>query len=94
MSLTSSFLNSKGNAPPLWVFLVELLALDTKGEVVRWTYRLPYEFVVTNPKQIAAMWGCLKNNPRMNYTYFCRAIRYYYRKNIIEKVKFSFTTIL
>ncbi len=75
---------------PLWVFLVEMLQVDTNGTCVRWNFGLPYEFVVTDPQKLAFIWGYIKKNPKMTYTNLCRAVRYYYRKNIIEKVSLDY----
>ena len=71
---------------PLWLFIIELLDLDADQNCLCWTYEQPYEFMVRNPDELAALWGSLKQNPTMTYSKLTRGLRYYYGKNIIEKV--------
>ena len=39
-----------------------------------------------NSKEMAIRWGKRKNRPKMNYDKLSRALRYYYRKNLIQHV--------
>ena len=68
----------------LWQFLLELLV--TRSPYVQWTFDEPYEFKLLNPPDVAKQWGKRKNKPNMNYEKLSRGLRYYYDKNIIEKV--------
>ena len=70
----------------LWFFILELLDLDKCQTCVGWTYEEPYEFAIKNPDELAALWGSVKENPTMTYAKLARGLRYYYGKNIIEKV--------
>lgn len=69
----------------LWQFILELLGDETCRDIVTWTER-PLEFKVMNSKEIAERWGIRKNRPKMNYDKLSRALRYYYRKNLIQHV--------
>lgn len=70
----------------LWQFLLELLVDPNSQHLVRWTYDEPHEFKLLNPSAVARQWGKRKNKPNMNYEKLSRGLRYYYDKNIIEKV--------
>lgn len=69
----------------LWQFILELLADETCHDIVAWT-ETPLEFKVINSKEMAIRWGNRKNRPKMNYDKLSRALRYYYRKNLIQHV--------
>ncbi|KAL5259712.1 hypothetical protein ACHWQZ_G009977 [Mnemiopsis leidyi] len=69
----------------LWQFILELLADESCQEIVAWTEN-PLEFKVINSKEMATRWGNRKNRPKMNYDKLSRALRYYYRKNLIQHV--------
>ena len=44
--------------------------------------------------QVARRWGVQKNRPAMNYDKLSRSLRYYYEKNIMQKVKYNVTSNL
>ena len=69
----------------LWQFLLELLVGNQHSEIIQWTDN-DGEFKLTNPEEVANLWGKRKNKPSMNYDKLSRALRYYYEKNIIKKV--------
>lgn len=54
--------------------------------MIRWTNKKG-EFVLVQAESVAKLWGLKKDrNHRMNYDKLSRALRYYYQKNIIQKV--------
>ena len=70
----------------LWQFLLELL--DDRvvgGDVITWETNFS-EFRITNPDELARLWGKRKKKPNMNYDKLSRALRYYYEKNILTKI--------
>ncbi|CAH8445371.1 unnamed protein product [Heterobilharzia americana] len=69
----------------LWQFLLELLTDWRYREAIHWTSD-DGEFKLSNPEQVAAMWGHRKNKPAMNYEKLSRALRYYYDGDMISKV--------
>lgn len=45
------------------------------------------EFRLSDPEEVARRWGRRKQKPNMNYDKLSRALRYYYDKNIMGKVR-------
>uniref|UniRef100_A0A3B3ZKY6 V-ets avian erythroblastosis virus E26 oncogene homolog 2 n=1 Tax=Periophthalmus magnuspinnatus TaxID=409849 RepID=A0A3B3ZKY6_9GOBI len=74
-----------GSGPiQLWQFLLELLTDRTCQSCISWTGD-GWEFKLTDPDEVALLWGRRKNKPKMNYEKLSRGLRYYYDKNIIRK---------
>lgn len=75
------------SAVHLWEFLLELLADESCSAFIHWTKKEEKEFKLKNQEEVARRWGNLKQRPGMNYDKLSRALRYYYQKNIIKKVR-------
>ncbi|XP_054656627.1 protein C-ets-1-like [Dunckerocampus dactyliophorus] len=74
-----------GSGPiQLWQFLLELLTDRSCQSCISWTGD-GWEFKLTNPDEVALLWGRRKHKPKMNYEKLSRGLRYYYDKNIIRK---------
>ncbi|XP_041840398.1 transforming protein p54/c-ets-1-like [Melanotaenia boesemani] len=74
-----------GSGPiQLWQFLLELLTDRSCQSCISWTGD-GWEFMLTDPDEVALLWGRRKNKPKMNYEKLSRGLRYYYDKNIIRK---------
>ncbi|XP_028419523.1 protein c-ets-1-B-like, partial [Perca flavescens] len=74
-----------GSGPiQLWQFLLELLTDCSCQSCISWTGD-GWEFKLTDPDEVALLWGKRKNKPKMNYEKLSRGLRYYYDKNIIRK---------
>ena len=71
----------------MWEFLLELLADERYSSLITWTNKDKREFKLRNQEEVAKCWGELKQRPGMNYDKLSRALRYYYQKNIIRKVR-------
>ncbi|CAD5218652.1 unnamed protein product [Bursaphelenchus okinawaensis] len=71
----------------LWRFLLDLLADGRYTHIIRWINQERAEFKLIEPETVAQLWGLKKNNRPMNYENLSRAIRTYYQKNIMKKVK-------
>ena len=69
----------------LWQFLLELLMDQDSRHLISWT-SLDGEFKLHRSEEVARLWGLRKNKTNMNYDKLSRALRYYYDKNIIQKV--------
>lgn len=74
------------NIVHLWEFLLELLANETCHSIITWTNAKRWEFKIRNPEELGKRWGAFKKTKQMNYEKLSRALRYYYKKGIIEKV--------
>ncbi|CAG5103130.1 Oidioi.mRNA.OKI2018_I69.chr1.g630.t1.cds [Oikopleura dioica] len=69
----------------LWQFLLELLMEPSSRDLISWTSK-EGEFKLHQSEEVARLWGMRKNKNNMNYDKLSRALRYYYDKNIIQKV--------
>ncbi|PIK53327.1 hypothetical protein BSL78_09806 [Apostichopus japonicus] len=75
----------KGNH--LWEFIRDLLKNKTTcPRIIRWENRQEGVFRFVNSEAVAGLWGTKKNNPNMNYEKLSRAMRYYYKREILERV--------
>ncbi|XP_074604918.1 transcriptional regulator ERG homolog [Brevipalpus obovatus] len=69
----------------LWQFLLELLGDANNSNCITWEGSAG-EFKLIDPDEVAKRWGMRKSKPNMNYDKLSRALRYYYDKNIMQKV--------
>ncbi|XP_018007403.1 ets DNA-binding protein pokkuri-like [Hyalella azteca] len=77
------------NGRLLWDFLQQLLN-DRDGRYARyiaWRDSSTGVFKIVDPPGLARLWGIQKNHLSMNYDKMSRALRYYYRVNILRKVQ-------
>ncbi|KHN73912.1 ETS domain-containing protein Elk-1 [Toxocara canis] len=72
---------------PLWKFILELLLKGEHNDCIAWTGNVLGEFKFIDPEAVAKLWGIRKRKPSMNYDKLSRALRYYYGKGIIKKVR-------
>ncbi|XP_021351396.1 transcription factor ETV6-like isoform X2 [Mizuhopecten yessoensis] len=71
----------------LWEFIYQLLQNPQHySNYVCWENTHDYVFRIINPTGLAQLWGHQKNRTNMTYEKLSRALRYYYRMNIIKKV--------
>merc|ERR1719328_521395 len=80
-------LNTNGRL--LWDFLQQLL--NDPGQrytsYIQWKNKETGVFKIVDPSGLARLWGIQKNHLSMNYDKMSRALRYYYRVNILRKVQ-------
>ncbi|KAK3577329.1 hypothetical protein CHS0354_008423 [Potamilus streckersoni] len=74
----------EGETVQLWRFLLQLLTDNRYQNIIRWTGD-EFEFKLSDPNEVARLWGIHKKKPQMNYEKLSRGLRYYYHKNIIHK---------
>ena len=77
------------NGRLLWDFLQQLL--NDPGQrytsYIQWKNKETGVFKIVDPAGLARLWGIQKNHLSMNYDKMSRALRYYYRVNILRKVQ-------
>lgn len=73
----------------LWDFLQQLLNDPSQrySSYIAWKCRDTGVFKIVDPAGLARLWGKQKNHLSMNYDKMSRALRYYYRVNILRKVQ-------
>ena len=54
---------------------------------IAWKHKESGVFKIVDPAGLAKLWGIQKNHLSMNYDKMSRALRYYYRVNILRKVQ-------
>ncbi|XP_031449087.1 ETS-related transcription factor Elf-5 [Phasianus colchicus] len=71
----------------LWEFLRDLLlSPEENSGILEWEDRGQGIFRVVKSEALAKMWGQRKKNDRMTYEKLSRALRYYYKTGILERV--------
>ncbi|NXM29702.1 ELF5 factor, partial [Oxyruncus cristatus] len=71
----------------LWEFVRDLLlSPEENGGILKWEDRGQGIFRVVKSEALAKMWGQRKKNDRMTYEKLSRALRYYYKTGILERV--------
>ncbi|GAB0089212.1 Ets DNA-binding protein pokkuri [Sergentomyia squamirostris] len=77
------------NGRLLWDFLQQLLNDPSQrySSYIAWKCRDTGVFKIVDPAGLAKLWGIQKNHLSMNYDKMSRALRYYYRVNILRKVQ-------
>ncbi|XP_059079096.1 ets DNA-binding protein pokkuri-like isoform X2 [Tigriopus californicus] len=80
-------LNTNGRL--LWDFLQQLLndSQQRYTNYIAWKDKETGVFKIVDPAGLAKLWGIQKNHLSMNYDKMSRALRYYYRVNILRKVQ-------
>ncbi|XP_060587824.1 uncharacterized protein LOC132743301 isoform X2 [Ruditapes philippinarum] len=86
-SLESLRHDSSSDCRLLWEFIYQLLSNTKYSNYVCWEDKDEYVFRINNPTGLAELWGQQKNRTNMTYEKLSRALRYYYRMNIIKKVQ-------
>ncbi|XP_057337365.1 ets DNA-binding protein pokkuri isoform X2 [Microplitis mediator] len=77
------------NGRLLWDFLQQLLNDPSQRytHYIAWKSQETGVFKIVDPPGLARLWGIQKNHLSMNYDKMSRALRYYYRVNILRKVQ-------
>lgn len=77
----------RNNEPLLFNFLYSLLNDPAYFHIIQWTNGRIGQFKMVDATAVATEWGRMKKNENMKYSIMSRAMRDYYKKNIMEKVK-------
>ncbi|NXT17648.1 ETV7 factor, partial [Syrrhaptes paradoxus] len=69
----------------LWDYVYQLLSDSRYEPYIRWEDKEAKTFRVVDPNGLAQLWGNHKNRVNMTYEKMSRALRHYYKLNIIRK---------
>ncbi|NXH74762.1 ETV7 factor, partial [Hydrobates tethys] len=69
----------------LWDYVYQLLSDSRYKPYIKWEDEEAKVFRVVNPNGLAQLWGNHKNRMNMTYEKMSRALRHYYKLNIIKK---------
>ncbi|NXK11801.1 ETV7 factor, partial [Herpetotheres cachinnans] len=69
----------------LWDYMYQLLSDSRYEPYIKWEDKEAKVFRVVNPNGLAQLWGNHKNRMNMTYEKMSRALRHYYKLNIIKK---------
>ncbi|XP_053140872.1 ETS homologous factor isoform X5 [Hemicordylus capensis] len=71
----------------LWEFIRDILLHPEKNPgLIKWEDRTEGVFRFLKSEAVAQLWGKKKNNSSMTYEKLSRAMRYYYKREILERV--------
>ncbi|XP_029947760.1 ETS-related transcription factor Elf-3 isoform X2 [Salarias fasciatus] len=71
----------------LWEFIRDILIHPEKNQgLMKWEDRHEGVFKFLKSEAVAQMWGQKKRNSSMTYEKLSRAMRYYYKRDILERV--------
>ncbi|XP_074092517.1 transcription factor ETV7 [Macrotis lagotis] len=69
----------------LWDYVYQLLSDSRYESYIKWEDKDSKVFRVVDPNGLARLWGNHKNRVNMTYEKMSRALRHYYKLNIIKK---------
>ncbi|XP_064417720.1 transcription factor ETV6 isoform X6 [Latimeria chalumnae] len=69
----------------LWDYVYQLLSDSRYENFIRWEDKDSKVFRIVDPNGLARLWGNHKNRTNMTYEKMSRALRHYYKLNIIRK---------
>eukprot|EP00117_Sycon_ciliatum_P006665 scpid42551/ scgid3445/ ETS domain-containing protein Elk-1 len=78
-------MHKEENPVQLWEFLLECLYFDCYEHIIRWSNKEEGAFKIVDSQLLSGLWGLYKKRLEMNFDKMSRAMRYYYRKDILEK---------
>jgi hypothetical protein len=92
--LVQDSLSKRQRSPRLFEFLILLLGKSHYESYASFTDRSKGLFQIYKPEKVAELWQAVKSrqsNQKMTYDKFARAIRWYYKSNIMQKTNTRYT---
>ncbi|OXB72599.1 UNVERIFIED_CONTAM: hypothetical protein H355_010123 [Colinus virginianus] len=80
------FLDAAGICGEYLYFILQNIRMHENSGILEWEDRGQGIFRVVKSEALAKMWGERKKNDRMTYEKLSRALRYYYKTGILERV--------
>ena len=71
----------------LYEFILKVLNNPINQHILSWKDKSKGIFYINDTKAFARLWGLHRNSDNMSYEKLSRAMRYYYRRNILEQIK-------
>ncbi|XP_065911469.1 transcription factor ETV6-like [Dysidea avara] len=71
----------------LYEFILKVLNNPINQHILSWKDKSKGIFYINDTKAFARLWGLHRNSESMSYEKLSRAMRYYYRRNILEQIK-------
>ena len=88
--LSSFFFSPSGSDIPtsaqLWEFTLRVLKKPMYHYMINWDIQKDGLFRFHDAQAFAALWGKHRNRPNMTYDKVARALRYYYKRDILNQV--------
>jgi hypothetical protein len=87
-------ISRRQRSPRLFEFLILLLGKPHYDSYASFTDRSKGLFYIHQPQKVAELWQAVKSrqsSQRMTYDKFARAIRWYYKSNIMQKTNTRYT---
>ncbi|XP_019865838.2 ETS homologous factor-like [Aethina tumida] len=82
-----SFTKCERKSFKIWEFLINLLKNKTTcPSLIRWVDFEEGKFMFVRPEEVSSLWGRRKMNLNMTYEKFSRAMRYYYKSQVLLPV--------
>ncbi|CAL8359766.1 unnamed protein product, partial [Lota lota] len=83
----ATFLQANPRGSHLWEFIRDILLHPERNPgLIKWEDRTEGVFRFLKSEAVAQLWGRRKNNSSMTYEKLSRAMRYYYKREILERV--------
>jgi len=92
--LIQDSISKRQRSPRLFEFLILLLGNSRYESYASFTDRSKGIFQIHQPNKVAELWQAVKSrqsNQKMTYDKFARAIRWYYKSNIMQKTNTRYT---
>ncbi|KAL9964080.1 hypothetical protein ACROYT_G027659 [Oculina patagonica] len=87
LSRNEVFRPKKSNRRPhLFEFMLDILSEPRYSSIISWE-GTSGQFKIIKPDMVACLWGERNGRENMTYQKFSRALRYYYHKNVLTKIR-------
>lgn len=82
----AAFFSKVSKPTKIFEFILDILSEPRYSSIITWDGSSG-QFTITQPHQVAGLWGDRNGRPNMTYQKFTRALRYYYHKKVLAKVR-------
>ena len=86
LSIFAAVLTKLHKTTKLFEFVLDILSEPRYSSIISWE-GTDGQFAIKRPGQVACLWGERNGRPNMTYQKFSRALRYYYHKKVLTKIR-------